>query len=371
MTEKNSEDEVHKEWKDIPIEDYEEVGKRLVHFSTKLRNTVAAAAGVRCSESSALRIPYVSVRSTIGAREVPLDYAFEVGKSAKPLKQAEWAEMHDERAGHLSDSERTEIVAALHRHAGSDEVFEGAGISPRMAQLLLPMANGEYMAVTPIASGGLAQLIYTEGVRHNEERKENPEGKRYVRRGVTTLGGSKPQNAGRRAYPASRPLYCSTPQPSIAMLEAAGLLRNGLAWRLATARITGLLYKFTGQSRSLGGEERTKWLTKRLAPLVAGTIIGMLRRRRQAVSSAVQQGIKTPLSPEVSDVHAAALGLYQLRPSISPHWHSACVNEALDHLRAIKLPRKDDSVMAPGFTQADIKDLHGEVVHRLQEALPR
>ena len=64
------------DWKPYPPQKYREETESLVHFTAKVVNSNAIAAGVRLGPEDALDMPYVSLRTLLGSGlSFPLEYA--------------------------------------------------------------------------------------------------------------------------------------------------------------------------------------------------------------------------------------------------------------------------------------------------------
>ncbi|WP_347257592.1 type I-F CRISPR-associated protein Csy1 [Methylocaldum sp.] len=199
---KTSKESGKEDWKPFTSSDYRDVAQKLVHFSAKGVNSNASACGIRLDSGAGLRLPYVSVRCLMTrGRTIDTDYTKNTGNTATVVKQ-----IHKLASGeHDQDTREAQSHLAAIAHALSTGYQEGTdSVSPRLRQLLLPRGV-DYVAISPLPSGGLSREInrrvqaHLEALKNAEQSEREPE----VRSGFPRwslsrlgIGGANPQNVG-------------------------------------------------------------------------------------------------------------------------------------------------------------------------------
>lgn len=225
------------EWTVLPRALYAETCARLVTFSHKTANSNAPPGGIRLSASQALKLPYVSARTLLGAGETPaLDYPANAGKTATAVKQLN--QLGDD-ASPAPLEEARQLRAMLTEATAQGCEIGTHKVSMRARQLLLPGPDGGYRAVTPLSAGGVSRRIRETVRAHNEHvrdaKRENAPDSEHLRRiplAVFGLGGSNPQNVGSLVRDMQRPLVCFAPTEDRQVKAALALHFQGLAIRL-------------------------------------------------------------------------------------------------------------------------------------------
>lgn len=196
------------DWKTFSADAYRKVAANLVHFSAKGVNSNAESFGVRLGKEAALPLPYISARCLMRRGvTIPVDYLQNPG-GGKMDMGGDLVKIADvmRQIRHLQTDEHgqtPDVVAPLQVAvaAALDGAYEdqigGCHVSPRLRQLLLPKGDG-YVAITPLPSGGLSQVINQRVQAHNEAVKAAPEPREAwpLRLGGLGVGGSNPQNVG-------------------------------------------------------------------------------------------------------------------------------------------------------------------------------
>ncbi|KPC53216.1 hypothetical protein [Amantichitinum ursilacus] len=216
------------EWQPLPPDAYRKTIKGLVHLSAKISNSKTRA-GVRLAKSSALPLPYVSVRTLLAhTEELDLDYAVLHTSKSQAFKQINAARIDSAVRANADKAEINEIDEGWNEAAQQHFETGTAFISMRLSQLLLPVGNGEYRAFTPLASASLAKLIDQHIDAHHTRCKEQPKGGelRWIPRAVIGIGGTKWQNAGSlvRHF---KPLVCAAPVENRNIKHALHLFYHG------------------------------------------------------------------------------------------------------------------------------------------------
>lgn len=233
-------------WKWQPLEPatYHRELTRAVHFSIKAVNTNAGILGVRLARSSGRRLPYVCLqRALADGHEFPLDYAANRGKVATVVKQAANVLGWDHAAVHqdVSKAERSAIQEAAAEATATDHI-EGdqeAPISPRARQVLMPDANGGYIALVPLSAPVFAGFMTDKwrDWREAHDASGNSAGRRprRLRQAQLGIGGANPQNAGRYIWRAQRPFVFFGPTEDPEIRRAYALYYRGVSLRLPVA----------------------------------------------------------------------------------------------------------------------------------------
>lgn len=218
------------EWVDLPHELYAATCAELVTLSVKTVNSNAPACGIRLAIEQALRLPYVSARTLLGAGEVPaLDYPANKGRVATAVKQ-----MNQLREGvAAAPADEAEGILAMLAQATARGVRIGTDkVSLRARQVLLPRQGG-YVSATPMTAGGVSQKIRTRVREHNERVKEVQDGSlRRIPVAVFGLGGSNLQNVGSLARDMQRPLVFFAPTEDRELKAVLALHFQGVRIRL-------------------------------------------------------------------------------------------------------------------------------------------
>ncbi|EIC20984.1 hypothetical protein [Thiorhodovibrio frisius] len=236
-------------WRPFSCEQYQEFSRSLIHFSQKLTNSNASPAGVRLSPEQSLDLPYVCGRTmlehgyTIGTDYVAIRSAW----FPTMLKQIMAFERGD--ASPPSDDE-AEWIREMMREVnttGLDVAVDS--ISIRARQLLVEK-DGTYVAVTPLGSAGLCEILDGRINAHNEEQSASK--RKTLKRAYMGYGGSNPQNIGGRARAAQRPLVFFAPSGGhhprealryyhrgISLVPNKEKMRNYHAWHIAQRASSG------------------------------------------------------------------------------------------------------------------------------------
>lgn len=174
-----------KEWSEFPLEQYQQEASRLVHFSGKTVNSNAPACGVRIERDGGLDLPLVGVRTLLAdGVSVLLDYTQNAGKTATVVKQMRLADSGE--APETVPEEQIQVIRRVVAEATVSAYEEGADwVSPRLRQILLPKGEGQYVAVSPLGSGGLSALL-------NKKLAAMPERRKKFRHALLGIGGSNP-----------------------------------------------------------------------------------------------------------------------------------------------------------------------------------
>jgi len=214
----------------------------LFHFSCKTVNSNAQAGGVRLGAEQALDLPYISARTLLAEhRVIGLDYPVNAGKDATYFKQVRIA-LGEVEASEPTDSDAKRAITEKYHQLGLKHGEKGLGVvSPRLRQLLIPKkaptGSDEYVAITPLGSSGLCEMVQSVSKQRVALRKaESPTHQTTGFDPVInqlSVGGSNPQNVGGRVRSMSRPLvFVRVPQQNPEVRNALSLAYRGFRPRL-------------------------------------------------------------------------------------------------------------------------------------------
>lgn len=221
-----------KEWSEFPLEQYQQEAARLVHFSGKTVNSNVPACGVRIDQDRGLDVPLVGVRTLLAdGVSMPLDYTQNAGKTATVVKQMRLAD-----SGEVPETVPEDQIQAIRRivaEATMSAYEEGVEVvSPRLRQVLLPKEDGQYVAVTPLGSGGLSALL-------NKKLAAIPEHRKKFRHALLGIGGSNPQNVGSLVREMRNPLLFSAPRENLLARQVLAIHYRGISLGLPHRLLDG------------------------------------------------------------------------------------------------------------------------------------
>lgn len=200
----------------------------LCHFALKAGNSNAPAGGVRLTSEDALDLPYVSVRTAIACgRDVPLDYTGNANPWSKIASQIEAYEKGEARPP--SDQEEQIVREVMDRARLTRHAFGLQRVPVRLTQLLIEAehAEGGYLAVTPLNSPGLGQLLSTAIQERNTALKD---AKRPRIRGANLpWGGANPHNIGARVRAMQSAVVFAPPRSRTSLKRALYHYNNGIS----------------------------------------------------------------------------------------------------------------------------------------------
>ena len=217
--------ETSEQWAEYPYEDYAQICARLVTFSNKTVNSNAVPGGIRLGPEQALKLPYVSARTLLGAGVVlALDYMKDASKSSL-VKQLN---MIAKGVAPIAADEAKRIVDVFSETTSQGAQFGTDKICPRLRQLLLPRQD-DYVTVTPLSAGGVSREIYTAVRAHNDRLHDAPNDQQQrIRLAFFRLGGAKSINVGLLADDMQHPLVCFAPTESPPLKAALSMHFKGL-----------------------------------------------------------------------------------------------------------------------------------------------
>lgn len=194
---------------------YAECAKALVHYSSKTVNSNAAAAGVRLAASDVYDGPYLAV-STVGPAKVPVDYVRGANPDAALVKQIEAVRDPVQRARFFDvPAEEEEAIKVAISSMDTPSEYGLDWIDARLRQVLFPTKGTpeeeHYVAITPLNSAGLAELVRRRIEGEYTARDEAGKPRLYRATAQLGYGGSNPQNVGRWVRSMQRTLICLPP----------------------------------------------------------------------------------------------------------------------------------------------------------------
>jgi len=206
--------------------------REAVHYSAKTVNSNAFAAGIRLASDDTFDAPYLTV-SSIGPRQVPVDYLQNAGRIATHYKKFGALREPAQRARFIQVPADEEAIIA----AALPLLLKGAEhgthfVDARLRQVLLPTADGiddeNYVALTPLNAAGLSELIGQRVEADIEQKKARDEKPHYRNRALLGYGGSNPQNVGRWVRSMGRAMVFNAPQEQPATRKAYAIFYKGL-----------------------------------------------------------------------------------------------------------------------------------------------
>ncbi|BCU08480.1 hypothetical protein [Allochromatium tepidum] len=216
-------------WKPCSPDTYTRKVSQYVHFSFKATNSNADAGGIRLGPQQGLNMPYVSARSLIEAGyDIPLDYAEGGAADAGIAKQVAAFDAGEKQPESPFEAEAIRLVMQEARETGLE--LNTNAVCIRQHQLLLP-CDGTYVSMTPLASGGLCEIIQDRFEVHSEAAKERGELTPRLRRAFLGFGGSNSQNVGRLVRHMQKPLVFFAPQKNCDLREVLSLYYRGVTLR--------------------------------------------------------------------------------------------------------------------------------------------
>lgn len=248
------------EWKSpaSPAADYLDTLRASVHYSGKAINSNAAAVGVRLAASDRYDGPYVAV-STVGSEKVPVDYIRGANPDSARMKQIEAITNPFVRALFVSVPAEDEaaIRAALpviaQANARGTEYIDA-----RLRQVLIPdgegIADSDYVALTPLASAGFAELTHRRIDAMANRDATSPSVKQFRKFVTLGYGGANPQNVGRWMRGMGRALVFSAPSERPETKLAYAIAFGGMLPRKVLGRELDAfaLWRFELRRRSEG-----------------------------------------------------------------------------------------------------------------------
>lgn len=265
-----------------------EATKNAVHFVFKLVNTNSEPGGIRIGANRASDLPYVFGRRYID--KIGLDYVYggAAGGDAAGVRSI-YAALDPESAAPASDRQfvREELLPLMK----GDLLLGGEFVPSRLRQILLPRGEG-CVAVTPLPCPGVAEILNGAIRQHNAQ--EGVLNKLNIRRAQASVGGTKPQNAGRMAQHMCSPMFFGAPKSPGDAREAFAIYHRGIS-----LDIPGVLIREYAN-------KRREWLRK------DGSVDtnAVIREDERSVFRRIAQAIlrRGQLAAKLLDYHRARVG---------------------------------------------------------------
>lgn len=225
-----------KVWEPYTHAQYTKAVLEMVHHSFKLTNSNITGGGVRVAKEYGVRMPYVGVRTLLGHGHLILLDTFgkgprQINIHSQILAVAQLEEIDAPAAD-------VDLIQRLLDQAYAEGYVKCDSLSPRLRQILLPVADG-YLSVSPISSAGIAARLNEEITTHNaavntarDSRKQSGEeakadSVRKLKRATLSIGGAKPFNVGNLAYLIDSPLLGAFPTAENSLRHAHSLYFKG------------------------------------------------------------------------------------------------------------------------------------------------
>ena len=306
-----------KDWVEFPPKQYQQEASRLVHFSSKTVNSNAPACGVRVARESTLDLPVVGVRTLLAdAASVPLDYTRNAGQTATVVKQMRLAQNEQPPEGVQAEQlqairDTTESATAVAYEEGTDWV------SPRLRQILLPKGKGEYLAITPLGSGGLSVLL-------NRKLEALPERNKKFRHALLGIGGSNPQNVGALVREMRNPLIFRAPMEDPVVRRVLSIHFKGIELWLPRKLMEDYRAWRDRQIHASGGSmPSTMWIRQREEQYVRDIARVVVLRSQQARQLLEAHRERLPLLPDADSLLSPTLDDEVIRGLIEPETRDA------------------------------------------------
>lgn len=219
-----------------PSETYATYCGLLNHYSLKANNSNAPAGGVRLAGGDALDLPYVSARTLIACgRDIPRDYTGNANPYARIASQIDAFEKGTARPP--TEAEEHHIRTIMETARTVRHAFGLSSVPVRLRQLLIeqPDAEERYVAVTPLNSPGLSQVINDEVARHNQILAKKDQ--RQIRSAELLWGGSNPQNIGGLIRAMQHALVFFAPRSRASLRRALFFYYRGISLRPSRAAL--------------------------------------------------------------------------------------------------------------------------------------
>lgn len=228
------------DWKRFEAEEYKQVVRTLVHFSSKTVNSNATASGVRLAKEDALNLPYVSARTLLNSGvRLRLDYLEGGANQAGKFKQVNAVVGEAEFAKGALPEERKAIFDAL---ADAEKSRYETGLTlvdSRLRQLLVPREGSpgeDYVSLTPITSSGVCHyildsdggLVKIHNISARENKNAGNQDLRLIRQAQFGIGGSNPQNIGCLVRSMTRPIFVKAPGSHSSLKQAFSFFYRGI-----------------------------------------------------------------------------------------------------------------------------------------------
>lgn len=203
------EKDTRKPWAAMPTDAYVACLPGLGHLFSKPVNTNAAPVCIRMNVPAS-QLPYVSV-STLGSHSVPLEFSGISGQLKAAGQLLAVLEGSQDTLYFGVDAESKDIAESLRADCEAVSSSGTGQVDARLRQVLIPIADDNYVAITPLHSAGLSMLI-NMAVKHEKETGlENGIKYGYRKPAIVPVGGSNPQNVGLRTRELGRPLVFNAP----------------------------------------------------------------------------------------------------------------------------------------------------------------
>jgi len=301
-----------KEWSGFPLEHYQQEAARLVHFSGKTINSNVPACGVRIGRDGGLSLPLAGVRTLLADGVfVPLDYTQNAGKTATVVKQMRLADSGD--APETVPEAQIQAIRRVAAEAAMSAYEEGVGrVSPRLRQILLPKSGGQYVAVTPLGSGGLSALL-------NKKLAAMPEHRKKFRHALLGIGGSNPQNVGALVREMRNPLVFFAPGENLLERQVLSVHYRGISLGLPRRLLDGYRqWRGRQLQNHEGGMPSTMDIRQREAEWISGIARTVKRRGQRARELLESNRGLLPVAPDAISLLSPELNDTVVRGLIEP-----------------------------------------------------
>ena len=349
-----------KQRKALHPEEWKKFIEHMVHFNSKTQNSNASVAAVRLTRDDALELPYLSLRTILGAASasIPLDVSGGGAGQTGRVKEIYWVLGGNEEANQVLRDEKSAIAEGMQQALKHGNSVGTELIDHRLRQLLIPKADAPngYFSMTPLTSTGLCVYLFHKdtGVvtRHNAMVEKTSDGSTHkLRQARFGVGGEKPNNTGYWAHYMQHPLLLESPRPSAESKKAFAIYHTGVHFS-SERRFQGAVKKYAD---FLKEKVAKPWKTVTLSErgdekrLVAGIATVVLVVAAEAEKTLWQFADKLPQEEQLPDTSPPEFAL------VSPKLKPAALRGLLDS----RLRLRDDGW--PRGMAAQIMDWMEEV----------
>lgn len=338
------------EWISFSKEKYLEASRGMVHFSAKVVNSKTPSLGIRFDRRKSRDLPYVAV-STLPGAVVPLDFSASasLSKVCKQISDAMYldADRLNEKYESVPDADLDAIkeCGAVLNEETIIEKEERIGI--RLRQIIVQDCEGQDIALTPLPSSGLAEMIKD---RLTAEREKDREENRAAWRSYSymTVGGSNPQNVTLFAYALRNVLVFTPPgKASEASLikRAFSVHFNGVKRLVDKKRLLNLIEwqeevtdaHFLTMPSSLNWNEA---LSSKINAIVKDLLIRAEDARELVIAFSSRMPNSKPLSDEISWIQRALI----IPSERTLAWRNAMADRILSEMLGTTVKRRNERV---------------------------
>lgn len=213
-------------WEAVAQEDYAKAAELLIHFNAKTVNANAKNTGIRLPVTHSHSLPYAS-SGAVPVREIPLSCANPL-KLVPAVKQLSAAYSAEKSGDSYYHAEPLAAIAEVFPYFSQLEQGKQMGadrVCNRLRQVYFPVAEEEYVLLTPLHSAGFSAYLKNTAFNANV----------FLRKGLWPIGGKQSQNCDIRAYDMTRPFVFELPRPDKAIRQMLAVKFKGVSLTASSA----------------------------------------------------------------------------------------------------------------------------------------